>query len=175
MSVPDTVRHGAREVIFEDYPEIGYNYRLTDLQAALGREQLRRLDDIVAARRWLAEIYADRLRHLSGLGIPAEPDWGRTNWQSYCVMLPAGADQRAVMQRMLDRGVSTRRGVMNAHLEGAYAAPGSHRVSGRLERSEHAQAQAIMLPLYPQMSAEDVALVCETLGEALAEIASPAG
>lgn len=174
MSVPDTVRHGAREVIFEDYPEIGYNYRLTDLQAAIGREQLRRLDDIVAARRWLAEIYADRLSGIPGLGLPVEPPWARTNWQSYCVMLPGSADQRAVMQFMLDRGISTRRGVMNAHLEGAYAARGSHRVAGRLERSEYAQAHAIMLPLFPQMSAEDVAIVTDALAAGLAEIVSPA-
>ena len=51
MSVPDTVRHGASQVIFESYPIVGYNYRMTDIQAAVGREQLKRLPGIVAERR----------------------------------------------------------------------------------------------------------------------------
>ena len=58
MSVPDTVRHAAREVMFETYPEAGFNYRMTDLQAAVGRVQLSRLDDIVGDRRRTASEYA---------------------------------------------------------------------------------------------------------------------
>ena len=57
MSVPDTVRHGSNQVIFESYPTIGFNYRMTDIQAAVGRAQLERLPDIVAERRDLAERY----------------------------------------------------------------------------------------------------------------------
>ena len=57
MSVPDTVRHGAKDVIFESYPELGFNYRMTDMQAAVGRVQLTRLDGIVADRRTVAAAY----------------------------------------------------------------------------------------------------------------------
>ena len=89
MSVPDTVRHGAREVIFESYPEVGFNYRMTDMQAAVGRVQLTRLD--VDRRRsaggWRAE-YASRLAAIDGVTAPIEPAWARTNWQSYCVSWP---------------------------------------------------------------------------------------
>ena len=55
MSVPDTVRHGSNQVIFESYPTVGYNYRMTDIQAAVGREQLKRLPEIVRERRALAD------------------------------------------------------------------------------------------------------------------------
>ncbi|MGN6551982.1 MAG: DegT/DnrJ/EryC1/StrS family aminotransferase [Pararhizobium sp.] len=174
MSVSDTVRHGAREVIYETYPELGYNYRMTDLQAAIGREQLRRLPEIVASRRALAGRYRERLSMIDGLGVPHEPEWARSNWQSYCVRLPEGADQRAVMQDMLDRGVATRRAVMNTHLEAAYAAPGAFRTGSSLARSEAAQARAIILPLYVQMSEGDVDFVVDTLAEAVAA-ARPAG
>src|SRR5690606_22821775 len=72
MSVPDTVRHGSREVIFESYPVLGYNYRMTDIQAAVGREQLKRLGDIVAKRRAIAERYRALLADVPDLEPPFE-------------------------------------------------------------------------------------------------------
>ncbi len=93
MSVPDTKRHASAEVIFESYPEIGFNYRMTDLQAAVGCEQLRRLPEIVARRRELAERYKSLLSGIALLDLPCEPEWSRSNWQSYCVRLPEGVDQ----------------------------------------------------------------------------------
>jgi perosamine synthetase len=164
MSVPDTVRHGAREVIFESYPEIGFNFRMTDMQAAVGRVQLTRLRAIVEERRQIAREYAAQLRHVEGVKTPAEPEWARSNWQSYCVELPDGTDQRAVMQRMLDAGVSTRRAVMNAHLELPY-----QHEAGRspLLNSERAQRQGIILPLVTSMSLEDVQQICAVLATAL--------
>lgn len=169
MSVPDTVRHGSREVIHESYPELGYNYRMTDLQAALGRAQLQRLGSIVAARRRLAALYAERLGDIPGLVTPAEPEWARSNWQSYCVELPRWTEQRAIMQALLDRGISTRRGVMNSHLEQAYDEPGSWRMASSLQRSVAAQRNAIILPLYAQMTEAELHFVVDTLADVLDE------
>ncbi|MBX4936352.1 DegT/DnrJ/EryC1/StrS family aminotransferase [Rhizobium binae] len=169
MSVTDAVRHGSKQVIFEDYDELGYNYRMTDLQAAVGREQLRRLPELVAQRRLVAEQYCQRLSTIAGLSPPAEPDWARSNWQSFCVRLPDTADQRAVMQNLLDQGISTRRGVMNIHLEGAYSGESSHRIATSLMRSVSAQQQTIILPLYAQMTVSDVDRVVEALRAALAQ------
>ena len=84
MSVPDTVRHGSDQVIFESYPTVGYNYRMTDIQAAVGREQLKRLPGIVRERRELAARYRELLAPIAGLGLPHEPAWARSNWQSFC-------------------------------------------------------------------------------------------
>ncbi len=166
MSVPDTVRHGSSQVIYETYPEIGYNYRMTDVQAAIGRVQLERLPGIVARRREIARDYACRLAGIEGVAAPREPDWARSNWQSYCVRL-AGADQRWTMQALLDRGISTRRGIMNAHLEGAYLDRGCSVLGSDLSRSEAAQNSSIILPLSFQMSEAELAYVAETLGEIL--------
>jgi dTDP-4-amino-4,6-dideoxygalactose transaminase len=168
MSVPDTVRHGAREVIFESYPELGYNYRMTDLQAAIGREQLKRLPGLVATRRHLAGLYAEALGNIKGLQLPFEPAWARSNWQSYCVTLPETISQRQVMQSLLDQGVSARRGVMNSHQEPAYAEPGTCRVPASLARSEAARDRGVMLPLFAQMSEGDVAAVAAALERAIA-------
>ena len=170
MSVSDRERHSSSSVIFESYTSVGFNYRMTDIQAAIGREQLRRLDDIVAKRRQIAGLYKLHLKDLPDLQLPLEPSWARSNWQSFCVLLPRRLDQRYVMQHLLDQGISSRRGVMNAHREPAYAAPGGARIGSRLSRSEYAQDHAIMLPLSVQMQEEDVALVADALRGAMASI-----
>jgi len=180
MSVPDTVRHGAKQVIFEPYPELGYNYRMTDIQAAVGREQLKRLPEFVARRRALVQRYRELLADIPGLVLPVEPEWARSNWQSFCVRLPEGCDQRQVMQRMLDAGISTRRGVMCAHREPAYAkepwscgvGPGDcdcpPGTCARLRESEKAQDQAIILPLFHEMTEAEQDMVVAALREACA-------
>jgi perosamine synthetase len=167
MSVTDAVRHGSRQVIYESYPELGYNYRMTDMQAAVGREQLKRLPEIVARRRQLADLYTKHLGSIPGIETPAEPDWARSNWQSYCVRLPDWADQRSAMQALLDRGVSTRRGIMNSHIEDAYAEPETHRAASNLQHSVAAQNRTIVLPLYAQMTDAELLTVVDTLRDCL--------
>jgi len=167
MTVPATVRHEARQVIFEDYADLGYNYRMTDIQAAVGREQLRRLPEIVERRRRLAARYGRLLAGLPGLGLPCEPAWARSNWQSYCVRLPAGSNQRRVMQFLLDRGIATRRGIPCAHREPAYTVEAWIAGPGGLAHSEAAQDQAILLPLFHSMTETQQDRVARTLQEAL--------
>ena len=165
MSVPDLLRHRSDQVVFEDYATHGYNQRLTDVQAAIGRVQLERLPRLVAARRALADDYRELLRDVPGVYPPEQPAWAQSNWQSYCVRLPPRADQRAVMQVMLDRGVATRRGVMCAHLEPAYA---DLRPGDPLPESEHARDGCVLLPLFPQMSGADQEQVVAALRVGLA-------
>ena len=162
MSVNDRVRHSANQVIFEEHSIVGYNYRMTDIQAAVGREQLRRMPDIIAARRRLAARYTVLLAEIPGLGTPYEPDYAHSNWQSYSVRLPEWCDQRDVMQFMLDHGVATRRGIMCAHREAPYA----REVGYDLPVSEWLQDRYIILPLYPQMTDGEQEYVCEMLREA---------
>lgn len=161
MSVDDRTRHAASDVVFESYPILGYNYRLTDIQAAVGREQLRRLPANVARRRDLAAMYAEALRG-SAITAPVEPEYARSNWQSYCVRLPEGVQQRTVMQRMLDQGIATRRGVMCAHRERSYP-PSTWRATGPLIESERAQDECVVIPLFAQMEESDIGRVVDAL------------
>ena len=160
MSVPDTVRHGSASVIFEDYSIVGYNYRMTDIQAAVGLAQLKRLPDIIARRRAVAERYAELLSSVEGIVLPQEPAWARSNWQSYCVRLPDGVGQRDIMQKLLNRNIATRRGIMCAHREKPYAAAVRRH---SLRQSEIAQDRSILLPLYAQMTEQDTGYVANTL------------
>lgn len=167
MSVPDTVRHASTRVVFEEYTVAGFNYRMTDIQAAIGRVQLSRLAEIVSRRRDLAARYGQALQHVAGITPAAEPEWARSNWQSYTVGLEPPLDQRRVMQRMLDDGIATRRGVMNAHREPAYP-PGSWRGSGPLTTGERLQETTIVLPLYHQMTPDEQDRVVASLKRAVA-------
>jgi dTDP-4-amino-4,6-dideoxygalactose transaminase len=162
MSVPDTVRHGSNQVIFETHPVLGYNYRMTDIQAAVGREQLRRLPGIVARRREIGETYKQLLASAQWIGLPQEPAYARSNWQSFAVRLPDYADQKAVMQVMLDAGIATRRGIMCSHREDGYL----NSRHAPLPHSEACQDRTIVLPLYPQMTMADIELVVSTLKKA---------
>jgi dTDP-4-amino-4,6-dideoxygalactose transaminase len=165
-------------VLFESYPGVGFNYRLTDIQAAVGRKQLERLPEIIDRRRALAQRYGMLLQSLEHLRLPYEPSWARSNWQSYCVRLPEHLDQRQVMQTMLDAGIATRRGVMCSHREAAYppstwscgavdceCAAGS---CARLIESERAQDHSIVIPLFAQMTFAEQDRVVDALHAAIA-------
>jgi perosamine synthetase len=160
MSVPDTVRHAAQTVIFEQYPEVGFNYRMTDIQAAVGRAQMKRLPDILPKRRRLAVRYAEALENVRGLEAPYIPDYARSNFQSYAVRVtpdyPLTRD--GLMQVLLDRGITTRRGIMNSHQEKAYSDEG-----WVLPQSEAARDSVLLLPLHTLMTDEDQQAVIEVL------------
>jgi dTDP-4-amino-4,6-dideoxygalactose transaminase len=176
MSMPDTVRHSSPKVVFESYPELGFNYRLTDIQAAIGREQLKRLPAAISKRRESAARYRQLLADMPGLVLPTEHDWARTNWQSYCIRLPENTDQRGVMQQMLDEGIATRRGIMCSHLEPAYQALGTWRCAQagckpggscpNLVQSERAQREGIILPLFSEMTEDQQIQVASALRRA---------
>jgi dTDP-4-amino-4,6-dideoxygalactose transaminase len=173
MSISDTARHEAKDVMFESYLELGYNYRLTDIQAAVGREQLKRLPEMVERRRYLVRRYTELAGDIPGLSLPKEPAWARSNWQSYCVRLPEWCEQREVMRKMLDGGITTRPGIICAHREPAYqtqqwlcgegCAAGSCK---HLIESEKAQRHSILLPLFHQITEEEQSRVVDALRRA---------
>lgn len=168
MSVPDTVRHSARTPVVETYPVLGYNYRMTDIQAAIGREQLKRLPEIIARRRERAQRYRRLLETIPGVRPPCEAASARSNWQSYCVWLPHELPQVGVMQSMLDAGIATKRGVMCAHRQQPYLrADGGDR---SLPVSESAEDHAILLPIYPTMTDAEQDAVVAAFREAVGTV-----
>jgi perosamine synthetase len=151
VNVTDTARHTSARVLEGEHVALGFNYRMTDIQAAVGRVQLTRLPEIVDRRRELAARY---LRLLAGLPLelPVEPPWARTNWQSFCVRLADSVDRKAVMQWLLDRGIATRPGVLCAHREPAYDREPWRAGEGGLSESERAQDRSLLLPLFHELT-----------------------
>jgi perosamine synthetase len=166
MSLSAAERHHAAGVVFEEYLEVGYNYRLSDIQAAVGREQLQRLPDMIAARRRLAARYLEGLAGQPHILLPQEPPWARSNWQSFWVTLTPDApiDQVTVMQQLKARGIDTRRGVMCAHREPAYR---DLALRFPLPVSERLQERSMILPLYPDLTDRDQDRVMAALKEVL--------
>ncbi len=164
MSVSDTKRHASDTVVFEDYPTLGYNYRMTDIQAAIGRVQLRKLPNMLARRIEVAQMYKTALSKIPGLIAPIVPDNARPNYQSYPVRVTRDfpMDRNQLMQILLDQGISTRRGIMNAHQEEAYY----YLPPQYLPHSEQARDTVILLPLFSAISDDEVDRVVTALKDA---------
>ena len=167
MSVSAADRHRTGSTAPEAYAEVGWNYRMTDLQAAVGLVQLGRLPGLVAERRRLAARYRELLAEAGAAVDPVvDPSWGQSNVQSFWVRLrEPQADRDALLAALARRGVSARRGIMAAHLEPAYA--GHPHVA--LPVTEDLTARTLVLPLFPDMTEHDQQRVVDALVAGLEE------
>jgi perosamine synthetase len=166
MSVNAGARHGATKIIFEDHLEVAYNYRMTDIQAAVGIRQLEKLDWIVEERRKIAQRYLTELADIACIRLPKEESGYFTNWQSFSIFLKPEAPltRNELMQALLDKGIASRRGVMTSHRETAYK---EYCRDLFLPRTEDACDRSIIIPLYVPMKDEDIATVIKGLRELL--------
>ncbi|MDI3330365.1 MAG: DegT/DnrJ/EryC1/StrS family aminotransferase [Micrococcus sp.] len=159
-------RRGSVSPVHERYPEIGFNYRMTDLQAAMGLVQLGKLPEIVRRRRALAHEYQDVLATVPGLRYVTDPDYGRSNFQSFWVeVLPDfPLDRDELLDWLLADGISAGRGVMATHLQEAYA--GHSGWVGPLPVTERLTENTLVLPIFHTMTAEEHRRVTESLQSA---------
>ena len=166
MSVNDLARHSSKKVVFETYDVLGYNYRLTDIQASVGIQQLKKLDQIVTERRKIAGLYQQKLAASEAMVIlPKENNGVVSNYQSYQITLRDNVQKNVadIMQYLLDQGISTRRGVMLIHKEPAYL-----KYQGiELPETEKINERSMILPLYVGMTEEDVNRICLELIKAI--------
>jgi perosamine synthetase len=163
MSLSDVKRHEAKKVSFERYLTTGFNYRMTDIQAAIGIAQLEKIPSIVSERRKLALRYRRMIeKKIPWLRTLQERDDVRSNWQSFPVRIIAPAEKRQarIMQKLLDHGIASKPGIMNAHQEPAYNK--GHYV---LPQSESARDQVLLLPLYHGLKKGDLEKIVGVLEE----------
>jgi dTDP-4-amino-4,6-dideoxygalactose transaminase len=165
MSVSAADRHAGGGVVLEAYEETAFNYRMTDLQAAIGLVQLGRLPGMVERRRALAARYHELLADFPHVRAVTDPPWGTTNYQSFWIVLPDNfpGERNDVLRALADRQISARRGIMAAHLEPAYA----DHPHGPLPVTEHLTRRSLILPLHHELTANEQDLVVRTLREAL--------
>ena len=150
MNASAAQRHASSTPVLESYLESGFNYRMTDIQAAVGLVQLGKLDAMLERRRELAARYAELLADVPGLTPVTDPAHGRGNFQSYWVLLapdfPVGRDQ--LLAVLAEAGISARRGIMATHLEPAYAG----HPAGPLPVTERIGRDSLILPLFHTMT-----------------------
>jgi dTDP-4-amino-4,6-dideoxygalactose transaminase len=161
MSVSAAARHASVLAPAEEYLEVGYNYRMTDLQAAVGIVQLGKLPEVVARRRELAATYTKQLTDLPGLRPVADPAWGTCNFQSFWVEVGPEfpLDRDGLLTHLAAADVSARRGIMAAHRQPAYAST----AHAPLPVTEHLTDTTLILPLFHQLSESDQARVVDAL------------
>ncbi|TQL42005.1 dTDP-4-amino-4,6-dideoxygalactose transaminase [Homoserinimonas aerilata] len=166
MSVSAKDRQASILAPAEEYLEIGFNFRMTDLQAAIGLVQLDRLPEVVRRRRELAAEYSARLGDVPGLRVVSDPDWGTSNFQSFWVeALPECAtDRDGLLEALAGAGVSARRGIMAAHRQPAYR--GRETGGAALEATERLTDNTLILPLFHQMTEAEQRRVIEALAGA---------
>jgi perosamine synthetase len=161
MSVSDIERHMANTVIIETYPELGYNYRMTDMQAAMGIGQMKKLSFLLDARKQMARMYDNELGKIPHIRIPQVPSYARHNYQSYWIELldSAPVDRNTLMAKLLEKGIATRRGIMAIHRESFYRAyTGIH-----LPNTDRLTDSTLLLPLYPALSAEEQTFIINSI------------
>ncbi|MFD8388641.1 DegT/DnrJ/EryC1/StrS family aminotransferase [Streptomyces sp. NPDC059680] len=150
MNASAAERHASNKPVLESYLEVGFNYRMTDVQAAIGLVQLGRLDAMIARRRELAARYDTLLQDVPRLTPVRDPAHGQSNFQSYWVLLdedfPVGRDD--LLAALAEAGVSARRGIMAAHLEPAYAG----HPCAPLPVTERITRDSLILPLFHTMT-----------------------
>lgn len=169
MSVSATDRHASLVSPPESYDEVGFNFRMTDLQAAVGLVQLGRLPEVVARRRELADVYAKSVAEIGGLRAVADPAWGTCNFQSFWIEVDAayGLDREGLLSALAEAGISARRGIMASHRQPAYASP-----TVSLPVTEHLTDNTLILPLFHQISDSEQARVIDVLRQSASRTGS---
>ena len=160
MSLSDFERHGARPTVFESYPEIGFNYRMTDIQAGIGLAQLDRLPALLDARRRVARSYFEALSDHPWIELPRVEADAEPNWQSFQVRIAEHApkSRNPCMDELHDFGIPTRRGVMASHREAPYRG-----LRAALPVTEDAADRCLQLPMHADLSSADVNAILQAL------------
>jgi dTDP-4-amino-4,6-dideoxygalactose transaminase len=165
MSISDLERHSAQTLVFEQYNEIGYNFRLTDIQAAIGIEQMKKLDYIIDKRNEIAHRYDSAFADIPFISTPSIPSYvTHHNYQTYWIEIKANSpvSRNAFMEAMNKKEIATRRGVMAAHREMCYAS--SPRWSNvALPNTDRITENTAVIPLFPTMTDAQVGYVIQSV------------
>ncbi|WP_411701165.1 DegT/DnrJ/EryC1/StrS family aminotransferase [Conyzicola sp.] len=166
MSVSANQRHASVLAPPEQYTEVGFNYRMTDMQAAVGIVQLGRLPEIVRRRREIAAAYTAALGDVPGLRLVGDPEWGTSNFQSFWIEVlpdfPVGRE--GLLAHLAKDDISARRGIMAAHRQPAYA--GRDTGSAPLPVTDLLTEHTLILPVFHQMTDGELTRVVESIRRA---------
>ena len=165
-SVSDHARHQAKGLLHEEYRTLGYNYRMTDLQAAIGIEQLAKLDRLLDRRRRIARRYDEAFRPLTFVQTPARPAYAEHAFQSYAIrLLPeCPVDRDELLGRLIAAGIACRRGIAPVHLEPLYR---DRFGSPSLPVTEDVAAGSLFLPIFASLEDDDQMRIIETVLDGL--------
>jgi dTDP-4-amino-4,6-dideoxygalactose transaminase len=152
-----------------DHDRLGFNYRLSDLACALGVAQLEHLDELLAGRARVANLYGEALADVEGVELPCpDQDGDRRSWFVYVVKLPAEVERDAAIEALRARGVDSKPYLPAIHLMSFYRQRFGHR-EGEFPVCEDVARRSLALPFFSQLREGQIAQVTEALREVLAE------
>jgi perosamine synthetase len=157
---------GIRTGSWNSYEEPGFNYRMSDIQGAMGISQMKKLPELLERRRYLAAQLRNLIKTFPGVHPPEEPQWGGHIYQSFVLRLEAHLNRDKLVHDMRGRGIETTLGTYALHDQPFYRRRYGYR-AGQLPNSHLAFQQCMTLPLYARMKGEDLALVAECLEKSL--------
>lgn len=165
-SISEEIRHaGPKPYLLADFNLLGFNYRLTDLQGAIGIVQLAKLDGYIDERAIWANYYREQLRDIPWLRTPAAPATHRHGWQSYVCLIDenkAPLPRNAIMEKLQEQGISTRPGTHAIHMLGLYRERFGYS-DDDFPGARDCDRLSMAIPLHNRMSADDYAYVADAL------------
>ncbi|MQA08026.1 MAG: aminotransferase class I/II-fold pyridoxal phosphate-dependent enzyme [Pseudonocardiaceae bacterium] len=161
---PAISREGTHELPVPSVDELGYNYRLSDVQAAIMNVQLDRLPQLLAARRHVATRYGELLKDLDGVCIPVEPDGREHPWQSYLLMIDASLGRDKVALGLRERGVQCTFGTYASHLQPLYGTTTDCPISRDIFR------RSLAIPMHANLTGAEIERVAETLTDVVTSL-----
>jgi perosamine synthetase len=155
-------RHTQKGLVFESYPDLGYNYRMTDVQAAIGLAQLEKLPRLLEGRARAARRYHEAFAALAHVRLPAQPADAAHAFQSYGIYLTAGApiSRDDLLRELTERRITCRRGIPPIHLEPLYR---NRYGTISLPITEDVGARSLFIPLYGSITDDDQSRVIEAV------------
>lgn len=162
VDIDATERHGKKDLVIESYNTLGYNFRMSDIQAAVGVEQMKRLPELIKERRDIDKAYRKYLNAAPRIIPPFEPSYCRSNFQSYpLAILDDNIDQSKLISHLLSKGISAKPGIMNAHEEPTY----EQWKNIQLPMSEQARRNTILVPFFNGLAIKDIKYISKTINE----------
>ena len=166
-SVSDLERHKARGTVYATYPEVGYNYRMTDIQGAIGVEQMKKLPFILERKREVGQAFDDLLSEVEEVEVPYVPKDSIHSYQSYLIHFKPkyNIDRDGLLKQMAERGISCRHGIAPLHKEPYYL-----KLYGEMHFpiTEEVSRSTMFLPIYPTMTDEEIHYIVDNLKDLLA-------
>jgi dTDP-4-amino-4,6-dideoxygalactose transaminase len=144
------------------FEDAGFNYRLSEIHGAMGIEQMKKVDHILATRRKLALALSEALDGIAGTAPPAQPDYAGHSYQSFVILLAGGIDRDRVIAQMYQKGIETTIGTYALHLEPYFARTYNY-AAGDLPVSKEAFQRSLTLPLYVGLAEKEIAFITKTL------------
>lgn len=160
ISINSNNKNSSNELIFEEYNELGYNYRLTDIQCAIGIEQMKKINYFISERRKIAEIYNSAFNKIENIQTPNDTKYTKHCYQSYALILKNKLKNKRneLILFLKEKGIATKRSATAINIQNLYK-----HMDQKCSNAEYADKNSISLPLWPGLKNNEIEYIIENI------------